>query len=124
MNGNVPFSLPPQEIRGHPLTIMRMKEMRGQNVAKIVWMWWAPTLSDQRPVAISARQTARVLGVKVDRVRKVLVMLIDCGLMAVAKPATGGTPAEYVLGPRAMPRRRGIPRALQFMATPEKQQAA
>ncbi|MBX9854074.1 MAG: hypothetical protein K2Y26_01005 [Gemmatimonadaceae bacterium] len=116
-------------MNGNVLTGTQATELRNRPLAKMLWMLWAPMLSDSTPVAISARGTAELLGAKSDNIRRALRHLVACGFLVVTTPATGGTPAEYLLGPRAMPRRRkrtaGRATALLLSQTPpDTQQAA
>lgn len=116
-------------MNGNVLTGTQAKELQRYNLAKMVWMLWAPMLNDTQPVTISCRRTAELLGAKSDNIRRALRHLVACGFLVVTTPATGGTPAEYLLGPRAMPRRRkrtaGRATALLLSQTPpDTQQAA
>jgi hypothetical protein len=116
-------------MRGNASSVMRLPEMRGKLLIKLVWCWWAPSLTDHTPMTISVKGTAESLGVKPDNVRKVLRELEALGFLKVAVPATRGTAAEYVLGPRGYAsqyRLHPLLRAQQIaaMETPPNQRAA
>ncbi len=116
-------------MRGNASSVMRLPELRGKLLIKLVWCWWAPSLTDHTPIAISARGTAESLGTKPDHIRGVLRELEALGFLKVAVPATRGTAAEYVLGPRGYAtqyRLHPLLRAQQIAAieTPPNERAA
>lgn len=116
-------------MRGNASSVMRLPELRRQLLTKLVWCWWAPSLTDHTPVAISVHGTADSLGSKRKNVREALQTLEALGFLTVAVPATRGTAAEYVLGPRGYAtqyRLHPLLRAQQIaaMETPPNERAA
>lgn len=90
---------------------LRHRRLRRRNVAKLVWLFVAPTLSADTPQVVKVCGTARALGLKRVDVRRALQLLTRLKFLHVAKPATDGTPGEYVLGPRALQVREWSPPA-------------
>lgn len=115
-------------MRGNSASVMRLPELRRQLLTKLVWCWWAPSLTDHTPVTITVKGTAESLGSKPQHVREALRRLEALGFLTVAVPATDGAAAEYVLGPRARTKQHRLnPLLLSVYAaqqTPPNQQAA
>lgn len=115
-------------MRGNPTTAVRAKELHGDTLCKLIWVTYAPLLSDDTPTALSARGIAEYLDIKRKTAAVALTRLVSLGFLTIATPATGGTAAEYLLGPRGVPKQHRLNPLLQrqqaAQQTPPDQQAA
>ncbi len=87
-----------------PRPIVRVithRAIRHRVAVKFVW-WYLTTHFDlAQPRTIKVRPTAVHLGLKYRTMRRALRLLVQYRYLDVIVPPTGGTPGEYIAGPRA-----------------------
>jgi DNA-binding IclR family transcriptional regulator len=81
--------------------ILTARALRRHTTVKFVWLYLAKSLPLDQPQTIKVGRTARQIGLKPQRVRDALRLLVDHGYLVCIAPPTGGSPGTYQFGPRA-----------------------
>lgn len=80
---------------------LRGKVWRGRGVAKLVWLYLAPTLSGEEPRPIKINSVARALDIGRQSMRRAVRLLVRRKYLHCVDAPTMGTAGLYVFGPRA-----------------------
>lgn len=95
--------------------IIHFRRLRPLPSVKFVWWYLTGELDLTQPQVIKIAPTARFLGLKVRTMQRAMKLLVQHRYLDTVVAPTGGTPGEYIAGPRAyrlppasvpLPRRR------------------